>query len=73
MRHLGGSLAWNGGAQFSQQGHLHRKGGGCSHNSSGILVINRGTHQMTKYTKNNGTSFVTVRETVYKFGNRKQE
>ena len=40
MRHLGGSLAWDGGAQFSQ--HLHKKGGGCSHNSSGILVINRG-------------------------------
>lgn len=54
MRHLGGSSAWNRGAQFSQQGHLHKKGGGCSHTSSGILVINRGTDQMTKYTKNNG-------------------
>ena len=53
MRHLGGSSAWNRGAQFSQQGHLHKKGDGCSHTSSGILVINRGTDQMTKYKKNN--------------------
>lgn len=51
-----GKPARNTEAQLTWEGHPDKKDG-CSNDSNGVLVTNKGSDQMRKYAKNNGNQF----------------